>query len=285
MYNLATFNTTQYNGNYFPSLGDLVTDATRFNNLGLSNSKVLSNIPQYDKPANLVVDSYKKPGRNGFGSNSQTMGIKNIKIRGTLVTESQLELEELIDQINDELNVEFGNLDIKRADGTYRRYVSKASGIQQFRDEHYHLGWCPFEIDFEVYDGVGMALTESSSGALVDELVYNGNHVCRTIGKNIETPSVFIFAIKSADSVSKLTIKNNATGDEIDINTSFLPGDFLYVDGINLVCYKISAGVRTDLKPVGRYITLAKGENPYLVTTVGTSISTVVTVKHIDLFV
>ena len=285
MYNQGQYNTTQFNQIPVVFLDDLTTDDVRFNTFGFSQGgKIVLDQPVYDKPAKLVVGSYKKPLEDGYGENSQYMGIKKIELKGIIKVDSQTELEAMIDEINDELNVSFGNLDIKRADGSYRRFKAKASGIKDFRDKHFHTEWCDFSVDFEVFDGFGKDLSVTSSGQAVSTLAFDGSHICSTIGKKLRTPMDIIIAVNGATNITACNIKNNTTGDEIEFNVTLIAGDFLYLTTSETECYKVSGGVRTDIKPRGRYPILAKGSNNYTITFTGDAIDYNLTVKHINLY-
>lgn len=286
MLNKGLLNTTLLNNIPVAFIDDLTTDAVRFNTFGFyQDGKIIIDQPQYDEPANLIIDSYKKPLSDGFGQNSQYMGIKKIRLKGILKEDDSQTLEALIDQINDELNVDFGNLDIKRADGSYRRFKAKAVKTSGLRDKHYHDYWCDFTIDFDVYDGYGQDIDVTSSGNAVSSLSFSGTHICDTVGKKIKTPADFIIAVSAGSGITKCNIKNETTGDEIEFDVSVVAGDFIYVTGSETECYKLSSGTKTPIKPRGRYITLAKGENNYTITFTGTSVSYENTVKHINLYV
>ena len=284
MYNQGLYNTTTYNGIPIANSGGLVDSDIRFNNLALQSSNIILNQPKYDKPANFITDKYKYPQKDGYGQNTKYLGIKTITLNGIIKTDSSVELEDLIDLVNNELNGS-GNLDIKRADGTYRRFVVDSVDVGDFRGESYHKTWCEFNAVFNINKGMGEDTLMSSSGAVVEDLVYNGVQTCNTVGRDVKTPLNFVLAVDSASDVTKINIKNNTNDNEIELVTALSAGDLLFIDADNLECYKVSGGIKTRIVPRGRYIKMEIGANNYTITVTGTSIKYTLTAKHTNLYV
>ncbi len=286
MYNQPLYNVNLYNASSILVAGSASDDDVKFGGFGFyQRGKVIIDQPQYDRPAQLIINKYKNPNSDGFGQNSQYQGIKKIIIRGILKTNNQQELETLIDELNNELNVSFGYLDIKRADGLYRRFKAKPVTTTGLRTKHYHVDWCDFSINFEIYDGMGMDTAPISIGTSINTLKFDGSVNCGTVGKSIRTPADITIVTSAATNITKCNIKNLTSGDEIEFRVSLTAGDFLVVSSTEKECYKMSAGQRTNIKPKGRYITLQQGINNYNITFTGTDISYQKTMKYTNLYI
>ena len=290
MLDTGLLNFTLYNANPIPFVSTDSTDSIRFDGFGLQHcnetEKIVMDQPQYDIPANRVTDSFKKPRADGFGENTDYRGIKKIRLRGTLVVQTNEQLERLIDSINNQLDVPEGNLDILRADGlTYRRWYCKPQIKTGFRDKNYHIVWCPIEIDFDVLKSYGQDINYVSSGKVIKYLEITETQLNSSVGKTIKAPAVFVMIINEATNVSKVNIENISTGRQVEVDVSLKAGDILVFDSERYEIFNLSGGSRQKLKSRGDFLTFKQGQNSYKISVTGDSIRYTLTAKHINLYV
>lgn len=278
MLNTTHLNTTLLNGLPRPIAGGLSTDAIRFGSLGLQNANILMNQPIYERSPSRDFITFKKPTRHGRLISSDFWDTKVITLRGTLVTSSEEELDTLIDTMKKSLRTQSDNLDILRGDGFYRRFVCTCEDMDFQRVEHYHKVWTPVELTFRCLVPFGTDIDYTSNVHTTSELIFSETQT--NDGTEVASPQ-FVFIVGTSDSITKLNLKNNTTGQEIEITTAIETGDTIIIDSETLEITKNG----TPIQFSGDFPSLALGENSFTATMTGTSIDYSLGVSHLNSYI
>ncbi len=275
MLNKGLLNTTLLNDIPEIASGGLPDEALRFESLGLQNAQIVMNTPIYDRSPSRLFETERRPNRHGRLVVSDYWDVNEITLRGTLITESQTELEELIDTMKKTLKIQGGNLDIQRGDGTRRRFKATCQEMDFQRTENYHIAWCPLELRFQCITPFGTDTGYSSNFHSVSSLNFSES---QTNSGTAQASPQFILIVSSATDVTKINVKNDTTGEEIEITTSVLNGDVIVIDSETLTVKKNSTPIDFD----GDFLTFNEGVNSYSITVTGTAISYALTVAHLN---
>lgn len=275
MLNTSLLNTTLLNGLPNPTLFELPDEDIRFNDFGLQNLEIFMDQPIYENAPIRDLQTFKKPTRHGRLISSDFYDVKEIILRGTLKKNSETELDNLIDDMKEALTVQSGNLDIRRGDNIYRRFVSTCTEMGFQRNNNFNIHWCPVTLRFQCLVPFGTDLNYSGNTYDVGILEYTQSEF--NTG-TIDSEPIFVFIVDSASGVSKINLKNDTTGQEIEATTSIEDNDILIINAETLTVTKNGSQIKFN----GNFPTFIVGENTFTVTLTGTSISYALTVAHLN---
>ncbi len=275
MLNKGLLNTTLLNEIPIVSMGGLPDVPIRFEGLSLQNTQIVMNTPIYDRSPNRLFQTENRPNRHRRLVLSDYWDVHEIVLRGTLVTNARAELDELIDAMKQTLKTQNGNLDIQRGDGSRRRYKATCTDMDFQRQENYHITWCPVELRFMCLTPFGTDTNYTSNLHSVDMLSFSESQT--NIG-TAEAKPQFVIIVTSATDVTALNLKNDTTGQEIELTTAISDGDVIIIDSESLTVKKNATSIDFD----GDFPVFDVGVNSFSVTVTGTSISYVLTVAHLN---
>ncbi len=275
MLNKGLLNTTLLNDIPKASTGGLPDEAIRFESLGLQNAQIKLNTPIYDRSPSRLFETERRPNRHGRLVLSDYWDVNDIVLRGTLITDSQTELDALIDTMKKTLKIQGGYLDIQRGDGSRRRFKTTCREMDFQRTENFHIAWCPLELRFQCLTPFGTDTGYTSNFHSVSGLTFSES---QTNSGTAEASPQFILIVTSASGVTKINVKNDTTGQEIELTTSVSDGDVIVIDSEALTARKNSTALDFD----GDFPTFEVGVNSYSITVTGTAISYALTIAHLN---
>ncbi len=275
MFNKGLLNTTLLNEIPIVSMGGLPDVPIRFEDLSLQNTQIVMNTPIYDRSPNRLFQTENRPNRHGRLVLSDYWDVHEIVLRGTLIADSRTELDALIDSMKKMLKIQNGNLDIQRGDGSRRRFKATCTEMDFQRQENYHIAWCPVELRFQCLTPFGTDTDYTSNFHSVSLLNFLES---QTNSGTADASPQFILIVSSATDVTKINVKNDTTGQEIEITASISAGDVIVIDSETLSVKKNSTPIDFD----GDFLTFEEGVNSYSITVTGTAISYALTVAHLN---
>lgn len=275
MLNTSLLNTTLLNGLPVPTLFTLPNEAIRFNDFGLQNLEIFMDQPIYENAPDRDFQTFKKPTQNGRLISSDFYDIKDIIIRGTLKKNSETELDDLIDKMKEALRFQSGNLDIRRGSSIYRRFVSSCIEMNFQRNNNFNIAWCPVDLRFQCLVPFGTDLDYVSNTYDVGSLVYTQSQF--NTG-TIDSDPIFIFIVDSASGLTKINLRNDTTGKEIESTTNIETNDILIINTETLTATKNGDPIKFN----GNFPNFEVGENTFTATFTGTSISYAFTIAHLN---
>lgn len=275
MLNKGLCNTTLLNDIPMPSTGGLPDESIRFEDLGLQNAQIKLNTPIYDRAPSRLFETERRPNRHGRLVLSDYWDVNDIVLRGTLITDSQTELDTLIDTMKKTLKIQEGNLDILRGDASRRRFKATCVEMDFQRTENFHITWCPIELRFQCLTPFGIDTNYTSNLHSISNLNFSESQT--NIG-TAEAKPQFILIVTSATDVTSINLKNDTTDQEIEFTTSLSDGDVIIIDSENLTVLKNSVPLDFD----GDFPVIEVGVNSFSITVTGTAIEYALTVAHLN---
>lgn len=205
-----------------------------YNSLSLQSSTYrVEKIEHTEAPARQL-NSASKARANGESFVSALYKARRILVKGHIIADSAAAFVTALDALQAKLNSTGANLDIGYGSGT-RRYASAVCIRQALPKEAHHFLFAPFELEFYIPDGVGVATsgtteqgTNVASAALVQALTLTGS---------ADQLPVITVTFDSATDATILKIKNDTTGEELIIGpsaSSFAAADVVEVDCANM---------------------------------------------------
>jgi len=276
MYNTGLYNTALYNSLFtFPATADKAD--IEFNGYSLQNSSIIVSKISYDNLPERDYQTASIPRGNGLIENSDFWRKKIITLTGTARKSTRAEFEALIDEMKKNLSGAKGNLDIRISNesGNIRRFISTLQTLIFNRDS-FNVDFAPFEISFLVLTPFGTDIDYTSDSFIgISDLTFTEEI---EVSGTVETDSIIILNFLSASSVSKVNIKNNTNGQEVEITASISASDYLKIDGVSGAV--TINGVNNDFD--GVFIGLDTGINNLSVTVTGTSATYDLTIKRLN---
>ena len=253
------------------------TDAVIFNGYGIQNENIIISDIIIGRSPSRDFQTTKIPNDHGRIINKNFYDKKTIRLRGVIRQGAQGLFETLRDKVMKNLSAESGNLDIQQADGTYRRFVCTATDINIKRDKHYNITYAPFEVTFECLVPFGQSVTEESLLFSVTDLIFNENIYN---SGSAESKPIWIMIVTADDSITGFNVKNNDTGEEVEVTTAVVASDVIIINCEEKFISK--NGVNLDYN--GKLPKLLVGSNGYTITCTGTSIAYSLTQRFTPFF-
>lgn len=208
--------------------------AVSYNSLSLQDSTYRTEKIEHLTMPTRNVNVAPRARTNGETFISGLFGARIIKITGHIVASSATALGTAVDALQAALNSAGANLDIGYGGGT-RRYENAVITRQDIPKEAHNYTFVPFELEFYVPDGVGVATantTESGSGVTTSPKTQ-----ALALTGSADPLPVITVTFDAANTAIVLKIKNDTTGDEIIIGptlASFAAADVVAVDCKNM---------------------------------------------------
>lgn len=250
-------------------------DSIVFNGYGLQNATIISSQADPDSGPSRDLVRSDRPRGDGRKIQSDSMREKTITIVGVMRKATGPELETELDLMKKRLHKQGGRLEITQG-GQKRVYEATVSNFDQIFSGRVgsDISRCPFSIQFACVSAFGFSesravnsffgVTAASSSF---EILNEGTYKAKPI---------FSIFFDAASSVSKVHLKNNTTGKEIEILASFVAGDRLEVDGEAMRVTKNGAEIDFD----GFFWDIETDRNSVTLTITSSSHSVTLTEKH-----
>lgn len=298
-------NTTLINIEVINGIGTLFdvrqtsTSSVSFNNFGLNDGNAYTVYAlDYDSMPVIDVDMFDNPAGNGttvVNSYSRVRGVSmGIHIKGN----SQIQLEERIDDLKRNLRLVNGDLDVVRADGTRFRAIARVKNTDSAFDRpNRRRDKTNVRLEFEVANGffesigyqsmspISITTSPYEDLGVTNDGVYDSFLNCNLVFSAVNT-------------CTKVVVTNNTTGQTMTVDmgnqkaslpTSFAVGDVLIIDSENYeVRLTSSVNVLNNqlLRPQGSFLSLKapqgtfNGTNSIDITTTSTSHTILFTTQH-----
>ena len=276
MYNAPLYNGELYNGNF--NLGGVLTslEDISFNGYGLQNSNIItSNIDIEDIERDFQTVSV--PNGHGQILNSDFWRSKRITISGVLTHSSRAELESLIFNFKKALSAQQKNFDRVMGNGIKRRWICTATKIDVDASQHYAITRATFSVSFDVLVPFGQNTSFTGESHTVSDLIFS--ELMENSG-NAPGDPIWILVISSATDITAINIKNNTTGEEIEITETIVASDVLIFDSTEKTVTQNGTEIDFD----GQFPILDPESNSYTITATGTDIEYELTAKNLDKF-
>ena len=277
MYNTGNFNSSLWNApsrisSLLGSSEDII-----FNGYGLQNAGIITSEVLVEKVPTRDFDTTKIPNDHGRIINKDFFDVKTITLRGMIYKGTKELYETLVDEFKKELSPQNKNLDIKRADGNYRRFVVTATTINVKREKHSDISSSPFEVVFQCLTPFGQSIGTTSSlftPAVLSfsENIYNSG--------TAEAKPIWIMIVTSATAITDFTVTNDTTDEAIKVTNAIVASDVIIVDGKE----KTITLNGTELDYNGSFPKLVAGSNSYTILFGGTAIAYSLTHKYTPFF-
>jgi len=270
----ALYNEKRYNGNTLADeAGVGSTEDIVFSTYGMQNDNICVSSVNIERSPVRDFLTVKSPRAHGRIISSNFWDFKRVTLTGMFIAATQTALDDLIDLTKKSIQEESGNLDIKRADGTYRRFIATATDIDVQRDEHFDITACPFQITFECLVPFGQDVAFTSAGFSTSALVFTENEDNEGTA---EAQPIFIMVVNAASGITAINLSNNTTSQELEITTSISAGQVIKFDSENKQVLINGSVQEYD----GTFPHLDTGSNNYTITSTGTSIQYELTLKY-----
>lgn len=273
-YNTNLYGTRLYNG------GESITEAYSgdvlvFDGFSLSDneSMILTDL-RLSGPSRDLIGG-KVPRGHGMYLTDDQYGEYVIEAEGVAKKSTAAALDSFLDTIRKSLRRRERDLDYTQADGTVKRFVATVTNFDEmFADRrHSDVTKCPWRARFVCktpfarsrgYTSVSEAITTSPTSLSV---YHAGTAPARP---------VVTLVFDAASSVTAVSVKNTATGEEIAYSGSVAANDALVFDCEDKRVRK--NGVEADFQ--GAFLTLEPGSQLIQFTVTGTSFNAYCTVSH-----
>lgn len=212
--------------------------AISFDGVSLQTSNIICEKIEHEDVTSRKLNYQKLGRREGAKYVSEDFDVKIIRVSGIIKDTTAAGLEQQIDNLKEVLNRKEKNLDIEYAGGT-RRYIASASLLLDTVQEHYHVTFRPFTIEFTVsnpplgketdtttveYLGLNDAVLQTAT------MSYNGSFTAE--GSYRPRPKL-VFTFNSVSQVYAIKFKNvdrDGNESEIIVNRTFNDGEILVID-------------------------------------------------------
>lgn len=265
MINQNPLNDTLINGELATLAGS--TDAITFNGYGLQNPNLVTSECNENSAPQRELTLAGNIGDDGQTIQYDRLPQKTITLSGVVFGDTAAALDERIDEMKKNLFIQGGILKITQIGGSIRYYTAtliNAQGIFNRRTGR-DVTRAPFEVQFLCVDPLAREETReiishlSKTVASFELELYNAG--------NFKTPPVLFLAFDSASSVSKVNIKNDTTGEEIEITETISAGQLLEINSEDKIVKLDSIEKDFD----GFFWKLATGANAITITITSTS--------------
>lgn len=259
-----------------PETPPVPTDEIWYNYFGLLNENICTQFVKVSAP-DLEHTQRGYPRANGLYAETAQWRNNHIKIAGTIQAADRTALETLMDEMKLALSKFGATMRISWA-GVTRYYDDcypvNINAIFDARD-HYHIDWCPFEIEFVSQQPFARSANRTITDAPYPITVTPTNFVIANAG-TAQTDPVITMSVVTAGTLSQIDLLNVANNDAISIAATFADGDFIEIDGENKTV-KIN-GVEVDY--TGVIPRANPGNNVFTATMTGGAYSVAFTEQH-----
>jgi hypothetical protein len=239
----------------------------KINSFSLQSSTVVSSRMLHDSAPEQELNLLKITRRDGQKLISATYKPKSITFVGQIKGSTQDELEANIDTFKRYVEITEGNLDIAYS-GSYRRYKVACLSVTIERARA-HLTYAPFTLTFLVYDpplakevnalGGNLVVQEALS---VQQITTQSYETTITFDGSAKPKPAIDFVLDTVGALTDISFKNETTGQQISIGTSWSNSDRLTVDTDNATVQR--GGIDIDFS--GIFPEFDLGANKVLVT-------------------
>ena len=186
---------------------------------------------------------------------------KKFTLIGAITGTDQADLDDNIDTFKELITRRSKDLDMTYGSGT-RRYIVTASKINIPR-EHYHIDYCPFEVEFIAPAGVGYDTTETTETQTgITDLTKND---AITIAGSAPPDVKLTLTFTAENAITSLDFLAN--GNKITLTAAFTSTDVVVFDAENM---KVTLN-GTEVAYTGIFPEFFIGSNDYLIEAHGTS--------------
>jgi len=214
-----------------PETPPVPTDEIWYNYFGLLNENICTQFVKISAP-DLEHTQRGYPRANGLYAETAQWRNNHIKIAGTIQAADRAALETLMDTMKLALSKFGATMRISWA-GVTRYYDDcypvNINAIFDGRD-HYHIDWCPFEIEFVSQQPFARAGDRTILDAPYAITTSPTVFVINNAGTATTDP-IITLTVVTAGTLSSLTITNGANDDTITIADSFSDGDIIEING------------------------------------------------------
>jgi len=192
---------------------------------------------------------------------------KEIKISGTVSSDTEANLKTLVDNMKKALNVDEANLDIDDGN-TVIRWIASVSNIQ-IPEQHYHITEIPYQITF-----VCQPFSHSTSSSTdTDSFTTSTASGSIVIVGNTRPKPVIQWTVSGTPSaaITGITFVNSTTNDTITLTGLELDedGEYVEVDTDNKTVVTNTGSGDTTIDFTGVFPTFASSTNSYSITITG----------------
>lgn len=252
------------------------TDEIWYNYFGLLNENICTQFVKISAP-DLEHTQRGYPRANGLYTETAQWRNNHIKIAGTIQAADRVALETLMDTMKLALAKFGATMRISWA-GVTRYYDNcypvNISSIFDARD-HYHIDWCPFEIEFVSEQPFARSDNRVITDAPYPITTTPTNFIIANAG-TAPTEPIIIMTVITAGTLSQINLLNVTNNDAITIADSFSDGDFIEINGEEKTV-KIN-GVEVDY--TGVIPSAVPGNNIFTATMTGGSFSVSFAEQH-----
>ena len=273
------WNTPIWNGGVVAS-GQNSTDDIVFNNFGLQNCNYISGYPQHINSAKRKIILGEIVRDDGSNLQDAFFKTKSIRITGVMKKSTNADFIAEIDLMK-KFIAGVKNKELKITEnGIVRKYIATLANPETMfnKRETYNILWNEYTLIFDVFSSFATdenqtigSLFSQTSPAVTTDIVNSGTYKTRV---------QLLLNFSAVDTVSKINIKNNTNGEEIEITETINAGDQVLIDGDNQVI--TINGVAIDFE--GMPPSLDIGSNNFTITITSTSHSYDFTSKHFNFY-
>ena len=264
IFNSSLFNASLFNGE--PIAGVTPPDDIVFNGYGLQNSEIISSLADHDSAARREIRKNRNPREDGMKIETDNYRAKVLSVRGVILKSTVALLEDEIDQMKKYLSAQNGQLEIRAASGLKRIWDANVINFDSiFSRDSGDITRAPYSIRFECLESFGRSEDRQIESATAVTSATKNYELWN--GGSYKTKPIFTIAFDAASAVSKVNIKNNTTGKEIEITRTFAASELLEVNGETKEVTVDSSAVDFD----GFFFDLETGANSITITLTSTS--------------
>ena len=244
-----------------------VDDAITFNGYGLQNSNLVTSDCNENSGPTRSLTLAPIPGEDGQSIEFDRLPQKIITLSGVVLGDSAAALDDRIDEMKKNLFIQGATLKITQIGGNVRYYTATLINPQRLfsRRTGRDVTRAPFEAQFLCVDPLAreeareiVSHFSKTTASFNFELNNDGNY---------KTPPILSLSFDAASSVSKVNIKNDTTGEEIEITETISAGQLLEVNAEDKIVELDSVEKDFD----GFFWKLATGANAITITITSTS--------------
>lgn len=274
MYNFQLYNSALYNGG--AALGEFVpTEDFSFGTYGLQNDEIVIHNFEVVTPTR-EFSTVPVPGDDGMILLEDNWRENGLKLFGTVIGADKESLENKIHEMMRHLHVQGQLLYIK--DGGNYKALKTTLRQATFDRDGGHITHVPFTLEFNGLKSFwesGVYVSEAYFGTTALEFIEQINNVGA-----VESNPIFIIVPSAASGVTGLSVKNNDTGEEIQISETISAGQVVRFDSERKVVEVDS----TEVEFSGAFPKLRVGLNSFTINTTGAAINYDLTAKFKNSF-